>query len=1200
MNTKTKRKFSILLSFLLTLVMVVGLLPMGQVAYAEEVYPDAYQVFINGKAFNTDLLYYTNGAESAGSFADNPNWNAHYDPTTGILELNNFDDGHIIVGGAVKKDITIKLTGTNKITTSEYGIWNSNGGDITITADSKATLEINVNNSKTVTGISADTGSAHTTGSVTLQGYADVIVKANTTGEYKYAYGIKGYVNASVIGNASFKAICSGTNNGYGYGIYAAEGVTIDTNGTIDIDVTGCTVPNNVVCIGGTHAHTLTKVGKGILKYPSDGGAIAPASSEFSESTHAINKDPINCVESYRYGTPYTVTVESGMADVYGLMNKTSAQFVKGDTVTVTAKTISDLTFKNWTSADVTVADATNETTTFTMPDKDVTVTANYKLFTTEPSFARTSDTKGTISFTLSTTPSSAPKLVEKDSDTVVGSTYFYGSTLDRSQTVTDGTGAYNVPAGEYRIAVEYGGTWLYSDVFTVSYAAGSTFNVTFTNGGNTTFTGEATVIQGTAYTCTIVPDTGYELEKSYITVKSNHVDVNSADWTYDAATGDLVIAASAVIGNIEIYAKAADARVDVTFINGGNTTFTGEDKVIEGTAYTCTIVPDTGYTLAKSNMTVKCNNVDLNSADWTYDAATGELVIAASAVTGNIRIYAKAVEVPSFNVTFTNGGNTAFTGEAKVIKGTSYTCTIVPDTGYELPKYNIIVKCNNVNLNDADWTYDATTGKLEIAASAVTDNITIYAKAVDARVNVTFTNGGNTTFTGEDKVIKGTAYTCTIVPDTGYTLGEGNITVKCNNVDVGYENWTYDAATGKLEIAASAVTGNITIYAKAVEKNIPVVTYTVSFAANGGSGTMADVTGISGEYTLPANGFTAPDGKQFKAWSVGGVEKAVGDKITVTANTTVTAVWENIPVTNYTITATAGANGTISPSGEVSVAEGEDKTFTITANSGYHIKDVKVNGASVGAVATYTFNDVAANATITVEFEVDTVPHVCNPTLVPKVEPNCTTAGKSAYYHCECGKNYEDAQGNSVISNLETWGILNALGHEAQDVWSTDADNHWHKCTRCEEQLDKAAHSGGTATCTEKAVCATCNIAYGNTVAHSHGSEWHNNADEHWNECECGDKANVAPHADANNDGKCDTCEYAMGNAENLGENIESEKTGLSGGAIAGIVIGSVAGAAALGCGGFAIFWFVIKKKKFADLIALFKKKQQALNNRH
>ena len=77
---------------------------------------------------------------------------------------------------------------------------------------------------------------------------------------------------------------------------------------------------------------------------------------------------------------------------------------------------------------------------------------------------------------------------------------------------------------------------------------------------------------------------------------------------------------------------------------------------------------------------------------------------------------------------------------------------------------------------------------------------------------------------------------------------------------------------------------------------------YTVTFDSNGGTGTMADVTGISGVYTLPANGFTAPNGKQFKAWSVGGVEKAVGDKITVTANTTVTAVWKSI---EYNITGT-------------------------------------------------------------------------------------------------------------------------------------------------------------------------------------------------------------------------------------------------------------------------------------------------------
>ena len=72
------------------------------------------------------------------------------------------------------------------------------------------------------------------------------------------------------------------------------------------------------------------------------------------------------------------------------------------------------------------------------------------------------------------------------------------------------------------------------------------------------------------------------------------------------------------------------------------------------------------------------------------------------------------------------------------------------------------------------------------------------------------------------------------------------------------------------------------------------VVEYTVSFAANGGKGTMANATIEEGaEYTLPACGFTAPAGKVFKAWSVNGTERSVGDKITVNADTTVTAVWK-------------------------------------------------------------------------------------------------------------------------------------------------------------------------------------------------------------------------------------------------------------------------------------------------------------------
>ena len=90
--------------------------------------------------------------------------------------------------------------------------------------------------------------------------------------------------------------------------------------------------------------------------------------------------------------------------------------------------------------------------------------------------------------------------------------------------------------------------------------------------------------------------------------------------------------------------------------------------------------------------------------------------------------------------------------------------------------------------------------------------------------------------------------------------------------------------------------------------------TYTVSFDANGGTGTMADVTGISGSYTLPANGFTAPAGQQFKGWATSASGTVItGTSITVSTDTKLYAIWEPIPVTEYTITFDVnGGSGTI------------------------------------------------------------------------------------------------------------------------------------------------------------------------------------------------------------------------------------------------------------------------------------------------
>jgi hypothetical protein len=76
---------------------------------------------------------------------------------------------------------------------------------------------------------------------------------------------------------------------------------------------------------------------------------------------------------------------------------------------------------------------------------------------------------------------------------------------------------------------------------------------------------------------------------------------------------------------------------------------------------------------------------------------------------------------------------------------------------------------------------------------------------------------------------------------------------------------------------------------------------------------------------------------------------------------------------TYNTITATAGANGSITPSGKVIVNYGANKTFTIKPNTSYHVADVLVDGVSVGAVTTYTFNNVTGDHTISATFAINT-----------------------------------------------------------------------------------------------------------------------------------------------------------------------------------------------------------------------------------
>ena len=167
----------------------------------------------------------------------------------------------------------------------------------------------------------------------------------------------------------------------------------------------------------------------------------------------------------------------------------------------------------------------------------------------------------------------------------------------------------------------------------------------------------------------------------------------------------------------------------------------------------------------------------------------------------------------------------------------------------------------------------------------------------------------------------------------------------------------------------------------------IPVAKYTVTVTNGSGTGQYAQ-----GE-TVTITAGAAPSGQQFKEWEVvsGTITLASSTSETTTFTMPAEAVsvkanYEAIPVTGYTITATAGANGSITPSGAVGVAAGGSQTFTISPSSGYVIDTLKVDGLEVTATTSYTFSEVNSNHTIEVNFKQESqtpgVPDVTAPSI--------------------------------------------------------------------------------------------------------------------------------------------------------------------------------------------------------------------------
>ena len=211
----------------------------------------------------------------------------------------------------------------------------------------------------------------------------------------------------------------------------------------------------------------------------------------------------------------------------------------------------------------------------------------------------------------------------------------------------------------------------------------------------------------------------------------------------------------------------------------------------------------------------------------------------------------------------------------------------------------------------------------------------------------------------------------------TSYNYGEGATLPTAG--DMTREGYTFagwydnEVLTGNpiTEISTDE-TGNRTYWAKWT-----INQYTITYDLDGGT-----AEGNPDTYTVETDAFTLKNptrpGYTFTGWSGTGLTGEDNLTVTIqkgsTGNRSYTAHWRyngggSSGYSYYTIKATAGTGGSISPSGSISVREGRDQTFTITPDKGYAVANVKIDGKSIGAVKSYTFENVRRTHTIEVIF---------------------------------------------------------------------------------------------------------------------------------------------------------------------------------------------------------------------------------------
>ena len=326
--------------------------------------------------------------------------------------------------------------------------------------------------------------------------------------------------------------------------------------------------------------------------------------------------------------------------------------------------------------------------------------------------------------------------------------------------------------------------------------------------------------------------------------------------------------------------------------------------------------------------------------------------------VNGDIEIKAlwknRVITPTTYTVTVGNDGNgTGTASPSTAAAGTMISLTATPNEGYRFKEWQVI--SGGVAIKDDKFLMP--NDNVEVKAIFEED-----APPVPTEFTITVkTDGNGTASTSHAKAVVGTEIRLTATPKEGYHFKEwqvisGGVTIKDNK---------FLMPSANVEVKAI------------FEMDAPPAPteFIVTFDGNGGTSSVSRMTTTDQKLT------SLPSASRSGSYSFDGwyTKKNGGTEITTDtefpADTTVYAHWTytggggSSGYSYYTIKATAGTGGSISPSGNVSVREGRDQTFTITPDKGYAVANVKIDGKSIGAVKSYTFENVSRTHTIEVIF---------------------------------------------------------------------------------------------------------------------------------------------------------------------------------------------------------------------------------------